>query len=115
MSDTDHADELLARIYAYMVRAVNDPKVVNRTPGEMGAILAAWRLVSVTVPDLLPFGAEQLRRHLLMEGAKETAREIVSWAHLTAYHRPPRMNNSWFEALATALGNTAEGRRPRRN
>ncbi len=110
MSDADHTDELLARIYAYMVRAVNDPRTINRKPGEMGAILTSWRLVSVTAPGLLPFGVEQLQRLLLMEGAKETAREIISWAKLAAHHRAPRKSNSWFEALATALGEAAENK-----
>jgi hypothetical protein len=77
MSATDHADQLLARIYAYMVRAGND---INRTSREMDAVVTAWRLVNVMVPGFLPFGAEQFQRYLRTKGAEATADAIISWA-----------------------------------
>jgi hypothetical protein len=79
MSATDHADELLARIFAYMVRAAHNPAMINRAPREMGAIVTAWRILRVMAPGLLPFGAEQFQRYLLTKGAEATAGAIISW------------------------------------
>jgi hypothetical protein len=80
MSDPHHAGEFLARIFAFMLRAANDPAIINRTSREMGTIVTAWRILRVMAPGLLPFGAEQFQRSLLTKGARATADAIISWA-----------------------------------
>jgi hypothetical protein len=80
MSRTDHAGEILARIFAYLLRAANDPAIINRKSREMGAIVTAWRILNVMAPRLLPFGAEQFQIYLLTKGARATADAIISWA-----------------------------------
>lgn len=92
MSDPHHADEFLARIFAYLLRAAHDPAKINRKSREMGAIVTAWRMLSVMAPGLLPFGAEQFQRYLLTKGARAIAGAIFSWTQ----SRQGRHPGPWF-------------------
>lgn len=81
MSEHDPSDELINRIFSYMARAAKDPGIVNRQPGEFDAIVSAWRLLSISVPGLLPFGAEEFQRYVITNGTKAAAEAFLASAN----------------------------------
>lgn len=69
-------EALVSRIRDYILRAMNDPSVVRKNPGEFQSIIAAWRMLSQLLPGLAAIKVADFQQ-LLQDLANENVKTVV--------------------------------------